>query len=355
MVFTKNYSQIPRKLKNLIRSLTIKYKEKRGRMKRYFAPIIVVVLLIFVSLSLSSLVTQERVFGQNPQENPTTVSVLETEPSDETGLADNYAQALGLVNPSSYENTKIPATPINSASPITTTPVAVTPTSEENVTYLLNSGENFLSGAGIKTASEAHTASFAPLVEVVLSSVNGGNERGIPLYTEFASLDTEIPQTTGIGNPCITGESSWLTGYDWLSHTYHTAVDIACPVKMDRGPDNPWFMVAAPTRCVVWATVFDETEANKINGSGTTVLCKAGLSQEYGMEGNIIFGFSHLDNSIYVKPGQVLERGEPLGEISYYGTTGKTTGIHIHYTVIWEHSDGSLEFLNPNDWGAIGQ
>ncbi|GIP40614.1 metalloendopeptidase [Paenibacillus sp. J31TS4] len=53
--------------------------------------------------------------------------------------------------------------------------------------------------------------------------------------------------------------------------------------------------------------------------------------------------YGHM-SQIYVKTGQVLEKGEKLG---YMGSTGDSTGVHLHFEVIKNGSvDNPLKYLN---------
>lgn len=96
--------------------------------------------------------------------------------------------------------------------------------------------------------------------------------------------------------------------------TNHPAIDIAAP---------PGREVRAPADGIV-------TRAGRIGGLGNAVY----LSHGFGI--NTRFG--HMAR-LTVKPGQRVERGEVLG---YVGSTGRSTGYHLHYEV---HVDG--EAINP--------
>ena len=45
--------------------------------------------------------------------------------------------------------------------------------------------------------------------------------------------------------------------------------------------------------------------------------------------------YAHLHKS-YVKKGQYLERGDDVGEL---GSTGRSTGPHLHYEIIYQGKD----------------
>lgn len=96
--------------------------------------------------------------------------------------------------------------------------------------------------------------------------------------------------------------------------TQHPAVDIAAP---------PGREVVAPADGIV-------TRAGRLGGLGNAVYLSHGfgLTTRYGH-------MSRLD----VRPGQRVRRGDVIG---YVGSTGRSTGYHLHYEV---HVDG--EAINP--------
>lgn len=96
--------------------------------------------------------------------------------------------------------------------------------------------------------------------------------------------------------------------------TFHPAIDIAAP---------PGREVRAPADGIV-------TRAGRIGGLGNAVY----LSHGFG----ITTRFGHMAR-LTVKPGQRVERGDVLG---YVGSTGRSTGYHLHYEV---HVDGHA--INP--------
>ena len=93
-----------------------------------------------------------------------------------------------------------------------------------------------------------------------------------------------------------------------------------------------------------------------INGStimatmgGTVTVAQRGLPG-YGVGVKIDHGngvmtvYGHLaEGSLLVSKGQVVEAGQPLGTM---GTTGDSTGIHLHYEVL-NTIDGKLVNINP--------
>lgn len=96
--------------------------------------------------------------------------------------------------------------------------------------------------------------------------------------------------------------------------TFHPALDIAAP---------PGREVHAPADGIV-------TRAGRIGGLGNAVY----ISHGFGV--NTRFG--HM-SKLAVKPGDHVHRGDLIG---YVGSTGRSTGYHLHYEV---HVDGKP--INP--------
>jgi murein DD-endopeptidase MepM/ murein hydrolase activator NlpD len=96
--------------------------------------------------------------------------------------------------------------------------------------------------------------------------------------------------------------------------TQHPAIDIAAP----------------PGREVVASADGIVTRAGKIGGLGNAVY----LSHGFGLTTR----YGHM-SKLEVRPGDRVERGQVIG---YVGSTGRSTGYHLHYEV---HVDG--EAMNP--------
>ena len=118
------------------------------------------------------------------------------------------------------------------------------------------------------------------------------------------------PSTYHLSSP-FGGRSDPLTGQGKM----HTGVDFACP------PGNP-----------VYAT-----------GDGTVTLVESDF-YGYGNHIEVDHGFgyetrySHLQ-AMYVYPGQKVKRGDC---IATSGRSGRVTGPHLHYEVIYRH-----DYVNP--------
>jgi murein DD-endopeptidase MepM/ murein hydrolase activator NlpD len=96
--------------------------------------------------------------------------------------------------------------------------------------------------------------------------------------------------------------------------TQHPAIDIAAP----------------PGREVVASADGIVTRAGRIGGLGNAVY----LSHGFGLTTR----YGHM-SKLEVRPGERVERGQVIGHV---GSTGRSTGFHLHYEV---HVDG--EAMNP--------
>jgi murein DD-endopeptidase MepM/ murein hydrolase activator NlpD len=96
--------------------------------------------------------------------------------------------------------------------------------------------------------------------------------------------------------------------------TQHPAIDIAAP----------------PGREVVASADGIVTRAGRIGGLGNAVY----LSHGFGLTTR----YGHM-SKLEVRPGDRVERGQVIGHV---GSTGRSTGFHLHYEV---HVDG--EAMNP--------
>jgi len=109
-----------------------------------------------------------------------------------------------------------------------------------------------------------------------------------------------------------------ITGED----DYHPGIDISAP----RGSK----VVATADGLVVFAGRRHDY------GNLVTIEHKFGVSTRYG----------HLQNFV-VKPGQRVKRGDIIG---YVGSTGRTTGPHLHYEVrLRNQALNPLRFLQDSD------
>lgn len=193
---------------------------------------------------------------------------------------------------------------------------------------------------------EPESVSFHPVLKQIVQVLDYGDDAEITgeiLDGDTESID-DIPLIAGLGPPATIGQTTWLTGFDWLDHSTHFASDIA----------STDMIVGSPTRGKVYAILWEE-EAYKYGSSGWNVIVIAKTPSGRGMDGWLLFGSGHMKEEIPVRVGQIVEAGDPLG---YVGMTGDPkwgiTGPHMHYYVIWLKTDGTIEFLDPKNWNAIG-
>lgn len=79
-------------------------------------------------------------------------------------------------------------------------------------------------------------------------------------------------------------------------------------------------------------------KGNKIKSMAEGKVTRAGMASGYGKLVEIDHGngfktkYAHM-NAIYVKQGQTIEQGQTIGEV---GSTGRSTGPHLHYEVLYE-------------------
>ena len=77
---------------------------------------------------------------------------------------------------------------------------------------------------------------------------------------------------------------------------------------------------------------------NKIKSMAEGKVTRAGVVSGYGKMVEIDHGngfktkYGHM-NAIYVKQGQVIAQGQTIGEV---GNTGRSTGPHLHYEVLYD-------------------
>lgn len=94
-------------------------------------------------------------------------------------------------------------------------------------------------------------------------------------------------------------------------------------------------------------------------GDGTVVSAEDGKNG-YGKEVIIDHGFGYISryahlSKIDVKAGQPIKRGQFIGRL---GSTGRSTGPHLHYEIIFENKTDNprlyyYENLNPEEYSAI--
>lgn len=146
--------------------------------------------------------------------------------------------------------------------------------------------------------------------------------------------------------PIGTDEVNWpeadyrYGGIFFGSDIVHTGVDIAAP------RNTP--VLAAGSGRVVWAgygLYYGNNDPNDPYGLAVTI------RHDFGWNGQRLYTvYGHLDK-IDVVTGQLVKTGDILGKV---GTTGKTTGPHLHFEVRVERNS-YFATLNPELWLAPPQ
>jgi len=169
--------------------------------------------------------------------------------------------------------------------------------------------------------------------EIAVATTQKYNELKKQLYVQSKSYDelvklasTQeemlqcIPAIQPILNKDLTRTASgfgWRIDPIYRTRRFHEGMDFSAPVGTD-----------------IFAT-----------GNGT--ITKAGWQQGYGNAVVINHGFGYVTlyghmHKILVKPGQKVKRGDIIGLV---GSTGKSTGPHLHYEV---HYKGQI--MNPQNY-----
>jgi murein DD-endopeptidase MepM/ murein hydrolase activator NlpD len=125
----------------------------------------------------------------------------------------------------------------------------------------------------------------------------------------------------------------------------HTGIDIDAPVGTP-------VKAAAPGK-VVWAgygLYAGKYESNDPYGIAVTLL------HDFGFQGKKLYTiYAHM-NEVFVQPDQLVNTGDILGIV---GTTGATTGPHLHFEVRWKENqfnsslNPELWVTPPQDWGVL--
>lgn len=174
----------------------------------------------------------------------------------------------------------------------------------------------------LANASAAASADIAaPLRDARASGVTPGDEQFKQLFASWQSLDSGAPTTVSSPiapiasvsipsrNPLSAGSTS--SGYGLRTHP------VLGGTRSHKGID-----LAAPTGTPIYATA-----------DGT--VGKAEWYSSYGMYVQIAHGaqletrYAHMSR-IAVAAGQQVRKGDVIG---YVGSTGRSTGPHLHYEV----------------------
>lgn len=172
-------------------------------------------------------------------------------------------------------------------------------------------------------------------------------EKKIKVYKDAGCSETEdisscmsngknIPSATGFIRPVNSGiiENDGMSEYGWRwhpvygGHRFHEGMDIS-------GMSTGSTVMAAATGTVAYAGVWGSGGA----GGNTVILYHNVNGAQYTTM------YLHLDY-ISVSIGQIVAQGEKVGGA---GTTGSSTGVHLHFQVSTGHNDWGSNTINPRN------
>lgn len=154
-------------------------------------------------------------------------------------------------------------------------------------------------------------------------------------YIEEGFIETEMPYKSPLGG--VGYEYTYITSgfYDMREGGMHSAIDIV-PAEAYYQNSEAYKVVRD---IIVLATHNGSTETFvDING--------AIISTIINESGTVRTGYAHLKTS-FVNNGDYVISGVPIGVM---GSTGKSTGIHLHYTIEIKNEDDEFEFVDPEEF-----
>jgi murein DD-endopeptidase MepM/ murein hydrolase activator NlpD len=77
--------------------------------------------------------------------------------------------------------------------------------------------------------------------------------------------------------------------------------------------------------------------------------CREGWYVDLAHSGGVITRYCHMQTEPYVKVGDPVIAGQPIGVV---GSTGHSSGPHLHYEVHVNGDSGSSGAVSPEDWMA---
>ena len=184
-------------------------------------------------------------------------------------------------------------------------------------------GMFFSAGAtpALANASAAAADIAAPVRDARATGVTAGDEQFKQLFASWQALDTGVPAT--VQNPIAPSATVSIPSRNPLSASYTSSGygnrthPVLGGTRSHKGVD-----LAAPTGTPIYATA-----------DGT--VGKAEWFSSYGMYvaidhgGDLETRYAHMSR-IAVASGQRVRKGDVIG---YVGSTGRSTGPHLHYEV----------------------
>ena len=148
--------------------------------------------------------------------------------------------------------------------------------------------------------------------------------------------------------PCP-GYTNITSGYGYRWGKLHKGIDIA------KSGISGKKVVAAASGTVTIGCNTCTHNYGKVNSNGTAYSCKCGSYGNYVMIDHGKYNgkyyrtvYAHLKpNSIVVKNGQKVNMGQKIAAV---GTTGNSTGYHLHFEIRTGTSKNSLSPINPKNF-----
>ncbi len=148
--------------------------------------------------------------------------------------------------------------------------------------------------------------------------------------------------------PCP-GYTHITSGYGYRWGKLHKGIDIS------QGGIYGKKVVAAAAGVVTVGCSTCTHDYGKVNSSGNVYSCKCGsygnyIMIDHGKHGDYYYRttYAHLKtNSIIVKTGQTVAQGQKIAAV---GSTGNSSGWHLHFEIRRGKTKNSLSPVNPKDY-----
>jgi murein DD-endopeptidase MepM/ murein hydrolase activator NlpD len=182
----------------------------------------------------------------------------------------------------------------------------------------------FMNMTDINTAAQAFVSNFERPLDPHPERTTWAQE----WYDRFVNI--KIPENTGykqpIANPQVTSEFGWRTSPINGSQEFHNGIDL-----VNSNPNTPIFAAADGEIIQAGAEYFDWY------GNYTVIKHADGMYT----------GYAH-QSRIDVSKGAKVTQGQQIGLM---GTTGPSTGEHLHFQFMDEfYPSSSGHFKNPRDY-----
>ena len=132
-----------------------------------------------------------------------------------------------------------------------------------------------------------------------------------------------IPTTSGV----ITSSYGWRLLPGQPARTFHKGIDIRAKL-------------GTPVRSVRKGKVSFASEDTQGGGGLMVDVVTDALGEKF------IARYAHL-HKILVKKGDTVKPGQVIGTV---GSTGFSTGPHLHFEILTITKDGRIEYHNPSSW-----